>query len=68
MKREAANAAPPSTTSSAVARGIAPFEVGVEVCVLVTELAPESVVLMEVISLVEAFVGVASAFLDADET
>lgn len=74
MKRAAANAAPPST--SAVASGIAAFEVGVglevglevEVCEPVPAVAPEVVVLVEVALLVESFVGVASALLDADET
>jgi hypothetical protein len=75
MKRAAANAAPLST--SAVASGIAAFEVGVglevevrvevEVCEPVPVVAPEVVLLVATL-LVESFVGVASALLDADET
>lgn len=72
MKRAAANAAPPTTPSPAVASGRAAFEVGVgvrvEVCDPVSELAEEDVVLVEVTLLVELRVGVASALLDGDET
>lgn len=60
MKRAAANAAPLRT--SAVASGIAAFEVGVEVCEEVRALALVPVVVVVVP------VGVASALLTADET
>lgn len=70
MKRAAANAAPPRT--STVASGIAAFEVGlglgVEVCEAIPDVAPEVVLPVVVTLLVESFVGVASALLDADET
>ena len=80
MKRTAANAAPPSTSPSPVTSGIAAFEVEVEavvevevgveleVCDPAPELAPEALALVDVTSIVELFVGVASALLAADET
>lgn len=63
---------PPNITSPPVAGGVAAFDVGVGLGVEVSdpapELAPEAVVLVEVTSLVESFVGVASALLAAEET
>lgn len=78
MKKAAANTAPLRIISLAVASGIAAFEVGVgvevrvgvevEVCKIAPEVVLEVVALVEVTSLVESLVGVASALLDADET
>lgn len=65
-KRAAASAAPPNATSPVVARGIAAFEVGVEACEPEPEVALE--VAAELVVVAEAFVGVASAFFDAEET